>query len=182
EEAKILLRQFRSVSINNRLSNAPLHFLGLTPEHRSLICHTHRLQMHVRIEARRIGPLEFFEERLLIAAAPDIITDVIGVFERQYHHVMPASVTECARAGGLGFFVLGLAMYDRSDGFAGVLAHTFPDAHHVAASRIDNLAAAVLDLLLYRQFRAESRHDYHIFRTQIRDVGLLVFAGKISNA
>jgi hypothetical protein len=52
--------------------------------------------MHLRIEAGRIGSLEFFEERLLIAASPDIITDVIGVFERQDHHVMPTPVTECA--------------------------------------------------------------------------------------
>src|SRR4029077_8299708 len=96
EEAKILRRQFRPVPINNRLSNAPLHFFSLAPEHRSLICHPHRLQMEVRIEAGRIGSLEFFEERLLIAAAPDIITDVIGVFERQDHYVMPAPVTECA--------------------------------------------------------------------------------------
>ena len=95
---------------------------------------------------------------------------------------MAASVAEGAGAGGLGLFVLGFAVNDGSSRFAGIFAHAFPDAHHVAASRIDNLAAAVFDLLLDRQFGSEGRHDHHVFRAEFRNVGLLVFAGKIFNA
>ena len=63
---------------------------------------------------------------------------------------MSASVAKRARAGRLGFFVLGFAVNDGSGRFAGVFAHAFPDTHHVSASGIDNLAAAILDLLLDR--------------------------------
>ena len=47
---------------------------------------------------------------------------------------------------------------------------------------IDNLAAAVLDLLLDRQFRAKRRHDDHVLGLQIGNVGLLVFAGQVLDA
>ena len=70
---------------------------------------------------------------------------------------MPAPVAERARAGRLGLLVLGLAMNDRSGRFARIFAHSFPDAHHVAASGIDDLAAALLDLLLDRQLGSERR-------------------------
>ena len=63
---------------------------------------------------------------------------------------MPAAVAKRARAGGFGLFVLGFAVNDGCDRFAGVFAHPFPHAHHVAARGIDNLTAAVLDLLLDR--------------------------------
>src|SRR5690242_13882098 len=93
---------------------------------------------------------EFLQERLLIAAAADVVANVIGIGKRQDHQIMAASVAEGTRAGGLGLFVLGFAMNDGSDRFAGIFPHAFPDAHHVAASGIDDLAAAIFDLLLDR--------------------------------
>ena len=119
---------------------------------------------------------EFFQKRLLVAAVPDVIANVIGIGERQHDEIMSLAVAERARAGRLGFFVLGLAVNDRRGGFARVFAHPFPDAHDVAASRIDDLAAAILDLLQNRELGAERGHDDDVIRLQIRDVGLLVFA------
>ena len=79
---------------------------------------------------------------------PDVIANVIGVRKRQNDEVMSATIPERARAGGLCFFVFSLAVNDRRGRFARVFAHPLPDAHHVSARGIDNLAAAVLDLLL----------------------------------
>ena len=82
EETEILLGQLRSVAIDDRLPNSPLHFFGLAAQHRGLIRHADRLQMHVGIEPGRMRALEFLEERLLVAAVPDVIANVIGIGER----------------------------------------------------------------------------------------------------
>src|SRR5437016_9398112 len=72
EESKILLRKVGPVSIDNRASNAPLHFFCLAAQHGGLICDTNGLQMHVGIEPGRIGPLELLEKRLFVTAVPDV--------------------------------------------------------------------------------------------------------------
>ena len=92
---------------------------------------------------------------------------------------MALSVAERARAGCLGLLVFSFAVNDRSSRFACVFTNPLPDAHYVATGGIDNLAAAVLDLLLNRQFRSERRHDHDVFGPQIGNVGLLVLAGKV---
>ena len=92
---------------------------------------------------------------------------------------MPAAVTKRARTGGLRLFVLRLAMNNRRRRFACVFAHPFPNAHHVAARGVDNLAAAILDLLLDRQFGSKCRHDDDVVGAEIRDVRLLISAGEI---
>jgi hypothetical protein len=61
---------------------------------------------------------------------------------------MPASIAKRARAGGLCFFVFSLSVNDRRGRFARVLAHPLPDAHYISARGIDNLAAAIFNLLL----------------------------------
>src|SRR6266436_5598723 len=98
--------------------------------------------MHVGVEARRIRPLEFFEERLFVATVPDVIANVIGICKRQDDQIMSAPIAECARTGSLRLFVLGFAVNDGSSGFAGIFAYAFPDAHHVATRRINNLTTA----------------------------------------
>src|SRR4029077_12022788 len=148
EKSKILLRKLGPVSIDNRPSNAPLHFFRFAAEHGGLICDANGLQMHVGIEPRWIGPLELLEERLFVAAVPDVIANVIGVGECKNDQVMPATITERTRAGGLCFFVFSLSVNDGRGRFARVFANPLPDAHHVSTRSIDNLAAAVLDLLL----------------------------------
>ena len=119
---------------------------------------------------------EFFQERLLVAAVPDVIANVIGVGQRQDDEIMSLAIAERARAGRLRFFVLGFAVNDRSGGFARVFAHPFPNTHDVAASGVDDLAAALLDLLQGGKLGAERGHDDDVIRLQICDVGLLVFA------
>ena len=130
--------------------------------------------MHIGIEAGRISAAEFFQKGLLIAAVADVIANVIGVGQREHDEIMTLAIAQRARAGRLGFLVLGLAVNDGSGRFARVFAHAFPNAHHVAASRIDDLATAILDLLLDRQFRSKRRHDDNVVRLQIGNVGLFV--------
>ena len=83
EETEIFLRKLGSVSIDHCLPNATLHFLGLAAQHRGLICYANGLQMHVGIESGRMRAFEFLEERVFVAAVPDIIANVIGIRESQ---------------------------------------------------------------------------------------------------
>src|ERR1700694_3891042 len=100
--------------------------------------------MDVRIEAGRISAAKLIQKGLLIAAVPDVITNVIGVGQSEHNEVMPFAVAESARAGRLCLFMFRLAVNDRGGGFARVFADTFPNAHHVAAGGIQDLAAALL--------------------------------------
>ena len=68
--------------------------------------------MHIGIKPGGIRAFELLEKLLLVAAVPDVIADVIGIRQREHDQVMSLAVTECARAGGFGFFVLGLAVND----------------------------------------------------------------------
>ena len=135
--------------------------------------------MHIRVEAGRMCAVKFFQESLLVAAVPDVFANVIGVGERQDDQIMSLAVAERTRTGCLGLFVFGFAVNNGSSRFARVFTDALPDAHHIAASGIDNLAATVLDLLLDRQFCSERRHNDNVFRSEIGNIGLLVFARKI---
>src|SRR2546423_13540660 len=73
-------------------------------------------------------------------------------------------------------------MNDGGRGFAGVFANALPDAHHIAAGRVYDLATAILDLLLDRQLGPERGHDHHVVRLKISDVGLLVFPHQVLDA
>jgi len=106
--------------------------------------------MQIGIEPGRMRALESFKECLLVAAVPDVFADVIGVCERQNDEVMSLAVAERARTSCFRLFMFGFAVNNGSSRFARIFTDPFPDAHHVAAGRIDDLAAAVLDLLLDR--------------------------------
>ena len=92
---------------------------------------------------------------------------------------MSAAVTERARTGGFRLFVLRLPVNDGCSRFTCVFAYSLPNAHHVPASRINNLATAILDLLLDRQFGSKRRHDDDILGAEISDVRFFIFTGEI---
>ena len=73
-------------------------------------------------------------------------------------------------------------MNDRSHALAGIFAHPFPNAHDVAASSVDDLAAAILYLLQNGQLGSERGHDDDVVGPQFGDVGLLVSAGQVLDA
>src|SRR5215475_15267624 len=60
KESEIFFSKLRSVSINYRLANSPLHFLGLATQHRCLVSDTQSLEMHVGVEAWRMRAFESF--------------------------------------------------------------------------------------------------------------------------
>src|SRR6266566_1544387 len=101
--------------------------------------------MDIGIETGRVSAAKFVKKRLLIAAMPNVIADVIGIGQREHDEVMSFAIAERARAGRLGLLVFSFAMNNRRGRFTGVFAHALPHAHHVAASGIDNLAATFLD-------------------------------------
>src|SRR6266849_4472011 len=92
----------------------------------------------------------------------DVITNVIGFGQSKDDQIMPATTGGRARAGGFGFFMPGLAMNDAGHGIVRVLADALPDAHHVAASRINELAAPGLELFHDGDFGAEGGNDDHV--------------------
>src|SRR6476646_6236081 len=123
--------------------------------------------------------LKSFQERLSVSTAPDVIANVIGIRQRQDDEVVSATIAESARTGGFGLFVLRLPVNDGCSRLTCVFAYSLPYAHHVPASRINNLATAILDLLMDRQFGSKRRHNDDVIGAEIGDVRLLIFAGKI---
>src|SRR5512132_1035971 len=123
--------------------------------------------------------IKSFQECLSVSTAPDVIANVIGIRQRKDDEIVSAAIAESARTGGFGLFVLRLPVNDGCSRFTCVFAYSLPNAHHVPASRINNLAAAILDLLLDRQFGSKCRHDDDVVGAEIRDVRLLIFAGEI---
>src|SRR5204863_7193471 len=81
-------------------------------QHSIPISYADSVKMHIRIESRRMRAFEFFQERLPVAAVPDVVANVIGIRKRQHNQIMAAPVAERARTRGLGFFVLRFAMND----------------------------------------------------------------------
>ena len=142
KKRKVFRGHLRAVAIGDRFLDAALHLLRLAAQHGGLIGHADRSQVNIGIKPGRVSAAELVQESLLVAAVPDVIANVIGVGQGQNHEVMAFAITEGARAGGLGFFVLGLAVNDRGGRFAGVFAHALPDAHDVAAGGVDDLATA----------------------------------------
>src|ERR1700741_1789398 len=114
--------------------------------------------------------LKSFQERLSVSTTPDVIANVIGIRQRQDDEIVSATIPESTRTRGFGLFVLRLPMYDGCSRFTRVFTYSLPNAHHVPASRINNLAAAVLDLLLDRQFGSKRRHEDDVIRDKLGDV------------
>src|SRR6476619_2509498 len=126
--------------------------------------------------------IKSFQERLSVSTAPDVIANVICIRQREDDEIVSAAIAESARTRGLRLFVLRLAVNDGCSRFTCVFAYSLPNAHHVPASRINNLAAAILDLLLDRQFGSKCRHDDDVLGTEIGNVRLLISAGEVLDA
>src|ERR1700745_3128614 len=92
--------------------------------------------------------LKSFQECLSVSTTPDVIANVIGIRERQDDEIVSATIAESARTRGFRLFMRRLPMNDGCRRFTCVFAYSLPNAHHVPASRINNLAASILDLLL----------------------------------
>src|SRR5260370_8341153 len=119
--------------------------------------------------------IKSFQERLSVSTAPDVSGSVTGIRKRQDDEIVSASIAESARTRGFRLFVLRLPVNDGCSRFTCVFAYSLPNAHHVPASRIDNLAAAILDLLLDRQFGSKRRHDDDVIGAEIGDVRFFIF-------
>ena len=108
------------------------------------------------------APLKVSRNSCLLPPLQDVIADVIGLGECIDDEVMARAVGAGLGGGGLGFLVLGLAVDDAGDPFLGVLADPFPDAHHVAASRVHQAAAFGLKFGARAHLGAKGGDDHHV--------------------
>lgn len=93
EESEIFIGIFHAVFFLHGGLETPLHFLSFTAQHRGLIRHANREQVHVRIKPGGISTLKFFQELVFVAAVQDVIADVIRLREIEHHEVMSAAVS-----------------------------------------------------------------------------------------
>src|SRR6516162_11936225 len=135
--------------------------------------------MNIRIKAGRAGVLEATQEFLFVPSMRDVIANIVGVLQRQNDQVMTHSKSEGTGSCSLGFLVLCFTMDDGGHMLHGVLAHPFPNAHHVAASRVDNLAAPFLNFFQRVQVGAKSGYDDDIICSQFVDLGFASVAKEI---
>ena len=169
EEAEMLIHLRLAVLLDHGRFEAALHFLGFATQHGGLVGHADGVQDGVGVKTGGIGALELLEELLLVAAIQDVVADVVGFIQVENDEIMTVAVGAGLRSGGLGFLVLGFAVDDAGDGFLGILAHAFPDTHHVAAGRVHQLAALFLELAAGGHFGAERRDDDGIAGVQLRE-------------
>ena len=102
-----------------------------------------------------------------LAALQEEVTDVLCLIEVENNEVVASPVrTERAGGGGAGFFVRCLSMDDGCHLLASILSHTFPDAHHIAACGVYDMAAAFLDCINGHCLGSECGHDDNIFLPQ----------------
>ena len=86
-------------------------------------------------------------KRVAIAAACGCSRRRAAVSWPIEHDQVAAAVLHRLRGGGLRFLVPDLAVDDRGVAVLGVAAHVLPDVEHRAAGRVDQRAAAAIELL-----------------------------------
>ena len=161
------------VALGHALAEEVLDRLGLAAEHRCLIRHADALQVEEGIKSRAGGAVEAGEEFAGIAAMNHEIGNGLGVLEIEHNQVMTLLVlSQRARGGGAGFLVRGLAVDDRGHALGGILADALPDAHHIAAGGVDNLAAVGFHRVDHGDLGAERRHDHDILGLEVVEVGI----------
>src|SRR5579862_1072622 len=180
EKAEIFPRA--AVALGDGGVDAALHFLGLAAEHGCLVGDADGLQVHIGVEPGGMGAPEALQELGLVAAAADVVANVVGLIQRQDDEVMAVAVEYGAGARGFRFLVLGFAVNDGCGVFVGVLAHPLPDTHHVAAGGVDDLAAALLQLRERGDFRPERGDDDHVLGGEVVDLRLAPFADEVLDA
>ncbi len=169
--AEMAVERLAAVPVDHGPLEAVLHFLGLAFHHRGLVGHADGDQVLVGIEPGRVSALELLEEFLLVAALADVVADVIGFRQRENDEIMGAAVVaDGLRNGRLGLLVPGLAVDDRGGALVTILPHALPDAHHVAAGRVDLVTADVLETVEHLHFRAERGDDDHVLLGQAVEV------------
>ena len=162
-----MLRQTLRAKLDfHRFANAPLHFLGFAAQHRGLVRHAHDLQMHVRIEARRVSAFELLQKFLLVSAVDDVVTNVIGLGQCEYNQIMRVG-RRGLRTGCLGLFVPGLAVNNTRALIAGIFANAPPHTHHVAARRVHDDAAHGLDAFARGDLGPEGGDDHDVLALEL---------------
>ena len=73
-------------------------------------------------------------------------------------------------------------MNDAGNRVLGILAHAFPDAHHVATGRVHEEASFFFELAAGGHFGAKGRYDNDVFRTQLVDLLVFGFASDGNDA
>ena len=99
------------------------------------------------------------EERVAVAAAPDVLADGAGFVVIVDDEVVAARVLQRLRRRRLRLLVPVLAVDDRREAFLRVALHVLPDVQHRAAGRVDERAAARAEVLQRRDRDAERRQD-----------------------
>ena len=131
----------------------------LAHQHGGLVRQADAPEIAVRVEAGRAGVPERCRELLAAGASADHVAQQPGLLRVEDHDVAPAVHGRGLGRGRLRLLVMQLAVDDRGEAVARVLAHLLPDVEHRAAGRVDQRAAPPLQPLQVRHRHAERRND-----------------------
>jgi hypothetical protein len=162
--------------------DAALDLLGLAPHHRGLVGDPDPAQVEVGVEPLGVSAPEAFQERRFIPAVADVIAKKIGLAQVEQDEVVPFAANQRPARGGLGLLMLRFAVDDGGHVARGVLPDALPNAHHVAAGRIDDLAAALADLRQGLHIGAERGDDHHVLRGEPVEIGRAGFIDEVLDA
>src|SRR5215211_746162 len=162
EELEVLLDVLGPVALGHRLPELLAHGQRLAHEHRGLVGDANAPEVLLGIEAGRHAVRELICELFSPHLAEDEVRDVARLFEVAQDQVLPvAAIPQGLRGGGLGLFVVVLAVDDACKTALGVARDALPHGQHRPAGRVYHDALLLLELLdpVYRGAESGQEHD-----------------------
>ena len=123
-------------------------------------------EVAVRVETGRDGLAESGHERLAVAAAADVLADVVGFRPVEHDEIAPAGRLQRLAGRGLRFLVLDLAVDHGREAFTGIAGDVLPHVQDRPAGRVDQRAAEALETRQFVHGHAEGRDDHHVALAQ----------------
>ena len=172
-----------AIALCHGLTQQVLNGLCFAAQHGGLVRHADALEVLQRIEARAYCSTEGGEKFGRVAAIDHVVGHFAGLLEIQHDHKMSGSITaQSPRGCGSRLLMCGLAMNDRSDPLGGILPDAFPDAHHISAGCIYDLATMSLHCVDYGHLGSECWHNDDIISFQVLQVRIGRVCGEMLNA
>ena len=161
------------VAFRHGFAEEGLDRLGFAAQHGGLVRHADAFEMGEGIESRAGRASEVGEEFFAISAVDHEIGNGLGIREVENNQEMSLSILpQRARGGGAGFLVGRFAVDDRGHALGGILADAFPDAHHIAAGGVDDLASVGFHRIDHGDLCSECRDDHDILGLEADEVGI----------
>src|SRR6185437_15615139 len=170
EGAEVFGQGGLAVTLHHALRDLSGNRERFTGQHRGLIGDAHAHEIPVRVEAGGHRARKLVDQRLVVAPPFDVIAEQAGLAHVTDHDVAPTRILGHLARGGLGLFVIGLAMNQRGEAVLGIRLDPLPDVEHRSAGRIHQHAPQVAEALEVFHSHAERGHEHDVSCNDVREI------------